>query len=123
VKQPNLTDFLHRLSQAILRSPTDRIARNAMKNEDQETSERRLRQDNHQFFARVAFNFALMLFLVTIMPSADRIKAYESLLIICSQVTCVFALIRRERWSLTTLNRWDDALIFTTLALGLRIFV
>ena len=121
MKQDSLAGLIQRMSQAIVGQDGDRGGLETPAMEDREFIEQRRRQGNQLVFRRIAFKMALLLLLAFVSSSVDHVRLFETFLMICANISLSFALLTQEKWSAVSLNRWDEALIFLTAALGLRI--
>ena len=122
MRRPGMTTFLHRLSRLLARPADDRGRPAIARSIDRDNAEGHRRETNRLVMLRIGFNVALLLVLSSTESSIAHAKALQQLLVICAVVTSLIALIMRERWSSSVLNRWDEALFFVMIASGLRAF-
>ena len=116
-----LATILHRLRQT-LAAPVDDPRLPPTGNSDQAGADNKRADHNRFLLLRIICNILFLLAMAGIGSNVDHLKMFEQLLNICSVVNVVFALVMREKWSLSMLSRWDEAIIFGTLSLGLRLF-
>ncbi|MCW6512867.1 hypothetical protein [Lichenifustis flavocetrariae] len=77
---------------------------------------------NRLMMVKIGWTLSFLMFLATFLQDGDHLRLFERLLNISALVNAVFATLSQEKWSSKNLSRWDEAIFFATISMGLRLF-
>ncbi|MCW6513006.1 hypothetical protein [Lichenifustis flavocetrariae] len=79
-------------------------------------------QVNRLMMVKIAWSFSFLLFLASFAQDGNHLQLFERLLNTCALADVIIAVISKNKWSIDGLSRWDEAILFATISLGLQIF-
>lgn len=77
---------------------------------------------NRLMMVKIGWTLSFLMFLASFAQDGNHVSLFEKLLNTCSVADMILAIIFQEKWSVTGLSRWDEAIMFATISMGLRLF-
>ena len=77
---------------------------------------------NRLMMIKMGWTLSFLMFLASFAEDGGHLMLFERLLNTCSLADTFLAFLLRDRWSATGLSRWDEAILFATISMGLRLF-
>ncbi|WP_165491068.1 hypothetical protein [Lichenihabitans psoromatis] len=102
--------------------PGERVRPFGRQSEGRRPFEGNQAQLNRLMMVRIGWTLSFLMFLASFAQDGNHVGLFERLLTTCALADMVLAVLLWEKWSTTSLSRWDEAILFMTLAMGLSLF-